>query len=288
MTAEYVGHTKKKVEEKLDEARGGVLFIDEAYELGKGHFGVEAMTTLVAAMTNPTYKGMVIIIAGYLKDINRMLDLNSGLKSRFTRFFNFENWEISDCIQYVNDQAEKDDIRVEKSALECFSTGFEQLIRLPGFGNGRDVVALWKKVLANRADRVVTAHEIEKTVVLADVRPAVEEMVRVRTPPQNLPFVSDVIDEGLDLPFEFLQNDDAFQNQFNMNFKNEENQKENNQAKIEEIFDDEEANPEELEVEKDVMRDIGVSDEIWEELKKAKDDQREKLKKMKIEMEKKR
>jgi hypothetical protein len=47
LTGEYVGQTKTKVEEKLNCARGGVLFIDEAYELGKGHFGVEAMTSLV-------------------------------------------------------------------------------------------------------------------------------------------------------------------------------------------------------------------------------------------------
>ncbi|KAI8814115.1 hypothetical protein BJ742DRAFT_323862 [Cladochytrium replicatum] len=51
LTVEYVGQTKKKVEEKLNEARGEVLFIDEAYELGKGHFGEETMTSLVAAMT---------------------------------------------------------------------------------------------------------------------------------------------------------------------------------------------------------------------------------------------
>ncbi|KAJ1555715.1 hypothetical protein HK405_014185 [Cladochytrium tenue] len=64
LTGEYLGHTKKSVEDTLSQARGGVCFIDEAYELGKGQFGQEAMTALVAAMTDPAYNGMVAIIAG--------------------------------------------------------------------------------------------------------------------------------------------------------------------------------------------------------------------------------
>ncbi|CAK9039190.1 Protein CbbX, partial [Durusdinium trenchii] len=76
LTGEYVGQTKKKVEEKLDAAKGGVLFIDEAYELGKGRFGAEACTAIVAAMTDPKYKGVVIIIAGYPGDIDKMLNTN--------------------------------------------------------------------------------------------------------------------------------------------------------------------------------------------------------------------
>lgn len=78
---EYVGQTKKKVQQKLDAARGGVLFIDEAYELGKGTFGEEALTTILAAMTDPEYK-LVIIIAGYPKDMEKMLARNVRLKSR--------------------------------------------------------------------------------------------------------------------------------------------------------------------------------------------------------------
>ncbi|KAG3091235.1 hypothetical protein PI125_g17482 [Phytophthora idaei] len=74
--------TKTKVTEKLVEAKGGLLFIDEAYELGKGMHGEEAMTTLVAAMTDPSYAGMVIVIEGYAKDMDVMLNRNAGLKSR--------------------------------------------------------------------------------------------------------------------------------------------------------------------------------------------------------------
>ncbi|KAG2966306.1 hypothetical protein PC118_g19266 [Phytophthora cactorum] len=63
----YVGQTKAKVTEKLVEAKGGLLFIDEAYELGKGMYGEEART-------NPSYAGMVIVIAGYAKDMDVMLN----------------------------------------------------------------------------------------------------------------------------------------------------------------------------------------------------------------------
>jgi SpoVK/Ycf46/Vps4 family AAA+-type ATPase len=59
MTGEYVGQTKKKVTDKLQEAKGSILFIDEAYELGRGSYGNEAMTTLLAAMTDPEYKAII-------------------------------------------------------------------------------------------------------------------------------------------------------------------------------------------------------------------------------------
>jgi hypothetical protein len=66
----------------LNAARGGILFIDEAYDLGKGQFGVEAMNTLVAAMTSPVYKGTIIIIAGYESDIREMLERNTGVLTK--------------------------------------------------------------------------------------------------------------------------------------------------------------------------------------------------------------
>ena len=58
---------------------GGLLFIDEAYELGKDQFGNEAMVTILDALTDPTYKGMVMVLAGYEKDMETMFARNSGL-----------------------------------------------------------------------------------------------------------------------------------------------------------------------------------------------------------------
>lgn len=80
LTGEFLGQTKTKVTETLREAKGGILFVDEAYTLGFGQYGKEACDTLVAAMTSEEYTDLIIIIAGYEADIDKMLDGNAGLK----------------------------------------------------------------------------------------------------------------------------------------------------------------------------------------------------------------
>src|SRR5690349_16907322 len=76
LTGEYVGQTKKKVNDIMEKAKGGILFIDEAYKLGEGMYGDEALTTILAGMTSDDYKGLIIVIAGYKKDIHQMLARN--------------------------------------------------------------------------------------------------------------------------------------------------------------------------------------------------------------------
>ncbi|KAJ3141908.1 hypothetical protein HK100_005562, partial [Physocladia obscura] len=181
LTGQYVGHTKVRVEEKLGEARGGVLFIDEAYELGKGHFSDEALTSLVAAMTNPQYKGLVIIIAGYKHDINQMLDKNDGLKSRFTRYFDFQDWKASDCLKFFEDKAKNDNYLLVDEVESYLTNVFTELIPLKGWGNGRDVTHVWKETLVKRSSRVISAPEIlQKTIALSDVQVVLTEMIAVR------------------------------------------------------------------------------------------------------------
>lgn len=143
LTGEYVGQTKKKVTDILDMACGSVLFIDEAYELGKGIYGWEAMTTILAAMTDPRYSSLVIIIAGYEKDIDSMLNMNPGLKSRFTQYFNFEDWLQSDCQVFFLNLAKRDNYILEDGIDEMLLENFEKLRNRPGFGNGRDVNRIW-------------------------------------------------------------------------------------------------------------------------------------------------
>ncbi|KAI8618027.1 P-loop containing nucleoside triphosphate hydrolase protein [Chytriomyces sp. MP71] len=181
LTGEFIGHTKKRVEVKLGEARGGVLFIDEAYELGKGHFSDEALTSIVAAMTNPIYRGIVIILAGYQKDIDQMLDKNVGMKSRFTRFFHFEEWTPQDCLRFLSDRAEAENFLLDDEVEAYLLPAVQELIELPGWGNGRDVMHMWNESLVKRSSRVIKNPEtLQKTVALSDVQVAVEAMLEAR------------------------------------------------------------------------------------------------------------
>ena len=131
---DYVGQTKTKVKEKLEEARGGLLFIDEAYELGDDLYGKEALTTLLAALTDPTYKGMTVVVAGYPDDLNRMFAQNPGLKSRFQHCLDFPDWSPEDCEARICVMAEKEGFEpLSPSCCSVLRKGFDALVsRLAG------------------------------------------------------------------------------------------------------------------------------------------------------------
>ncbi len=118
VTGEYVGQTKAKVKGQLDKAKGGVLFIEEAYELGKGVYGNEACTTLVAAMTDPKYDGLAIILAGYHADMLKMLDTNEGLKSRVQHFIEFPDWKAADCVHFFSKKAQNGHFELDIPSIE--------------------------------------------------------------------------------------------------------------------------------------------------------------------------
>lgn len=283
LTGEYLGQTKKKVTDKLGEAKGGVLFIDEAYKLGEGPYGEEALVTILEAMTSPDYKGLVIIIAGYEQDIEKMLARNAGLKSRFTQFFDFEDWTPADCVKFFMQQATKKCFVIDEDAAEILPKIFAKLIQAPGWANGRDVGQFLKKVEAHRADRVASSPtpDLVKTIVLSDVEKGIEEMMKIRdinaapnSPPNWAIPQLQLQQQPQSQPLQQVQRQQQQYQQQQQVQQQQQQRQEQPEPKEEEAH-----HPEH----KHYGRDAGVTDEQWEELEKAKKEHEAKLERLKKE-----
>lgn len=162
LVASYVGQTAPRVDEMVQKAMGGVLFIDEAYALmPKGDdqgrdFGREAIETLLKRMED--HRGQfAVIIAGYATEIDRFLDANPGVKSRFNRFLYFSHYKPDDLIAIYEKLAREAGMRLTPEAKIKLQAEVEQacLGRTDSFGNGRYVRNLLEKTIEHQANRIV-------------------------------------------------------------------------------------------------------------------------------------
>ncbi|MBK7867290.1 MAG: AAA family ATPase [Ignavibacteriales bacterium] len=143
LVGQYVGETAQKTEKMIEDAMGGILFIDEAYTLvkkgGSGQdFGQEAIDTLLKRMEDKAGE-FVTIVAGYPGEMNDFLESNPGMKSRFTQFFQFEDYTPEELFQIFEMMASKEDYTLSKQAKELLIKEFMNLYRNRDktFGNGR-------------------------------------------------------------------------------------------------------------------------------------------------------
>ena len=152
----YVGQTGPKTRAQLEKALGKVLFVDEAYRLAEGGFATEAMNELVDLLTKPTFMDkIVVILAGYDHDINRLISVNPGLASRFPEQIVFRNMSPEHCLEVLKRGIEKEDIqspplvdpgsKIHKEMVLLL----KQLASLPSWGNARDVKTLTKNVIGS-------------------------------------------------------------------------------------------------------------------------------------------
>jgi AAA+ superfamily predicted ATPase len=124
LVGEYVGQTGLKTQKLLEKALGKVLFIDEAYRLAEGQFAKEAMDEIVDCLTKPEFsQRLVVILAGYDADINRLMSINPGLTSRFPETVTFLSLSPPECLTLFTEILKKKGT-FDISALESPSPAF--------------------------------------------------------------------------------------------------------------------------------------------------------------------
>lgn len=164
LVAGYVGQTALKVTEVINKALGGVLFIDEAYSLSSpgasNDFGGEAIDTLVKLMEDHR-DDLVVIVAGYTKEMNEFLQTNTGLISRFNKFIEFKDYNEDDLIAIMYSMAEKMEMKLEDKAVEklrAYISGMNEGTKRI-FGNARGIRNLFEKMLVGQANRLACLPE---------------------------------------------------------------------------------------------------------------------------------
>ncbi len=174
----YVGQTAPKVQAVIEEALGGILFIDEAYSLvvdkGGNDYGKEAIEILLKAMEDHR-DDLVVIVAGYPDLMEQFLASNPGLRSRFNRFINFADYkprEMADIfVSMCQKQGYTCGVGVEEHVYQFFLERYNSRDR--NFANARDVRNFFELALSNQANRLATDNDLTReeleTLEIADV-----------------------------------------------------------------------------------------------------------------------
>ncbi len=177
LVGKYVGWTATIVKKKFEEAKGGVLFIDEAYSLvddRDGLFGDEAINTIVQEMENKRDE-VVVIFAGYPDKMEQFLQKNPGLRSRIAYHVPFDDYSIDELCSITDLIAKKKGLILADDAKEKLRGIFDIAVRDDDFGNGRYVRNILEKAKMAQASRLVTMDydlitmEDVKTIVASDI-----------------------------------------------------------------------------------------------------------------------
>ncbi|MET9467587.1 right-handed parallel beta-helix repeat-containing protein [Streptomyces sp. NPDC006544] len=162
LVGEHIGSTAIRTQEAFDRARGGVLFIDEAYALAPEDsgrdFGREAIDTLVKLMEDHR-DAVVVIVAGYTAEMDRFLTVNPGVASRFSRTITFGDYGPQELLRIVEQQTEEHEYRLGEKTAEALLRYFTDLPKGPAFGNGRTARQTFESMVERHAGRVAQLSE---------------------------------------------------------------------------------------------------------------------------------
>lgn len=184
LVAEYIGQTAPKTQKCIDDAMGGILFIDEAYTLSKPSerdFGYEAVETIMNAMED-NREDLMVIVAGYEKEMRHFLDINPGLKSRFGNFINFEDYKPEELNQIFHKMAREGKNQIMPDAEPILADYFEKIYRTRDeeFGNARAVRNFYDTIIKEKVNRLgdISKCDLQDfALTKADIQAAVAKLV---------------------------------------------------------------------------------------------------------------
>lgn len=170
----YLGQTAIKTREVLAKAKGGILFIDEAYTLsGSGiagesdQFGQEAIDTVLKYMEDER-EDLIVIVAGYTSRMNGFLDSNPGIRSRFNKILHFEDYTAHELHQILKASVKSSEYNLTEKAEQKSMKLFEGMVatKKEDFGNGRTVRNIFDKTIANQSDRLARMNSLTRDLLI--------------------------------------------------------------------------------------------------------------------------
>lgn len=169
LVGEYIGHTAQKTRDLIKKAAGGILFVDEAYSLGRGgekDFGKEAIDTLVKHMEDKQHE-FILILAGYSREMDHFLKLNPGLHSRFPLVFQFPDYTVNELMQIGQQMLIDKEYSLTHDAEVKLKDHllYAKAVNHHSFSNGRYVRNLIEKAIRAQAMRLLSETNLDKTAL---------------------------------------------------------------------------------------------------------------------------
>lgn len=167
LVGEYIGHTAQKTRDLIKKSLGGILFIDEAYSLGRGgekDFGKEAIDTLVKHMEDKQHE-FILILAGYSREMDQFLKLNPGLRSRFPLVMEFHDYSIEQLIEIGNKMLVEKEYVLSVDAerkLRDHLLWMKSVCGKTGFSNGRYVRNVIERSIRTQSMRLLLENSFER------------------------------------------------------------------------------------------------------------------------------